>query len=107
MREGARLAGTTGLDDPASGPAGFLQGLLPQGEVNLNEWDKGLTNLLDHVQQTPGGLDIPFSSMFEGQQMNKPKWMDEVRGATIQRINRGEEPKQGSLNHYIWMINND
>ena len=106
MREGARLAGTTGLDDPASGPAGFLQGLLPQGEVNLNEWDKGLTNLLDHVQQTPGGLDIPFSSMFEGQQMNKPKWMDEVRGATIQRINRGEEPKEGSLNHYIWMINN-
>ena len=106
MREGARLAGTTGLDDPASGPAGFLQGLLPQGEVNMNEWDSGLTNLLDHVQQTPGGLDIPFSSMFEGQQMNKPKWMDEVRGATIQRINRGEEPKKGSLNYYIWMINN-
>ena len=91
-RYAAQQAGTTGIQDPASGPGGFIQGILPEGTSQMNEWDVGLHNLTQQVKQ--GGFTVPFD---EGP-MDKHRWMDDIRGTTISQINLGNLPNQGSLN---------
>ena len=98
MRYFANQAGTTGLDDPASGPGGFQAGLRAPGKVRMNEWSKGLHNLTHHVQNQPrGGFKVPFD---EGP-MDSERWMDEIRGATILPVRRGVIPHEGSLNDFL------
>jgi len=98
MRYFANQAGTTGLQDPASGPGGFQAGLQAPGKVQMNEWSKGLHNLTDHVKR--GNFKVPFD---EGP-MDKKRWMDEIRGATITPVRRGEIPHEGSLNDFLLQI---
>jgi hypothetical protein len=94
-RYAAQQAGTTGIQDPASGPGGFIQGILPEGTSQMNEWDVGLHNLTQQVKQ--GGFTVPFD---EGP-MDKQRWMDDIRGTTISQINLGNLPNQGSLNNTL------
>ena len=106
-RRAVDLAQTTGLQDPASGPGGFLQGILPEGKVQMNEYDPGLFNLLEQIQNTEGGLTIPYDRF--GGSMDKNRWMDEIRGSTITQMKRGEIPFAGdpmpSLNHFLSILN--
>ena len=102
MRVAEQMAGTTGLDDPASGPGGFVQGLMPTGQVRMNEYDAGLVNMLRHLKNTEGGLTIPFSQY--DSDMTPAKWREDVRGATLRAIQQGNLPKKGSLNYYLHKI---
>lgn len=100
MRVAEQMAGTTGLDDPASGPGGFVQGLLPTGKVRMNEWDAGLVNLLNHVGRGDFSVTAPVMP-----DMSKDVWRDRIRGTSIQEINRGNIPKEGSLNNFTYRLN--
>lgn len=102
MRAAQMLAGTTGLDDPASGAGGFLLGMMPTGQVNMNDYDSALMNVMRQIQGTEGGLVIPYSRY--GGAMDKPTWNSDIRGSTITRINRGELPQEGSMNYYMHKI---
>tara|TARA_R110001632_G_scaffold1200_4_gene4914 strand:- start:7689 stop:8780 length:1092 start_codon:yes stop_codon:yes gene_type:complete len=100
-RYAAQQAGTTGIQDPASGPGGFVQGILPEGTSQMNEWDVGLHNLTQQVKE--GGFTVPFD---EGP-MDKKRWMEDIRGTTKREIERGNLPNEGSLNNTLHRLRQD
>ena len=72
-RYAAQQAGTTGIQDPASGPGGFVQGILPEGTSQMNEWDVGLHNLTQHVKKG--------DSLFR---LTKDRWTNSVGWMTYE-----------------------